>query len=75
MRLGIIKATLLAAASVALLGSVPASAQDEGMHHRMMRHEMRREMRHHMMHRMMRHEMRREMRHRMMRHMMHERSY
>lgn len=54
----------------ALLGTtVPAKAQDDDegmrhhMEHRMMRHEMHREMRRHMMHRMMRHEMHREMRH------------
>lgn len=76
MRSGMIKACLLAAVSLGILGAVPARAQDEmerhHMMHRMMRHEMHRQMRHEMMHRMMRHEMHREMRHRMMRHMMHE---
>lgn len=63
----ILRTGLMAAVAMAICGSVPAKAQDDAM----MRHEMHREMRHHMMHRMMRHEMHREMRHRMMRHEMH----
>ena len=73
MRIGIIKAGVLATMSIALLSGVSARAQDEGDG-----------MRHHMMHRMMRHEMHREMhremmrqerRHEMHRHMMHRRMH
>lgn len=66
MRLGMIKAGLLAAVSLTLVGSVSAQAQD-GMRHRMMRREMH--------HRMMRHEMRHEMHHRMMHRMMRRHGY
>lgn len=75
MRLGIIKAGLLAAVSLALVGSVSAQAQD-GMRHRMMRREMDHSMmRREMHHSMMRHEMRREMHHRMMHRMMRRNEY
>lgn len=67
----LIKVGVLAAMVTGVSAIVPAQAQDDGAMyhhrmHRMMRHEMHREMRH----RMMRHEMRREMRHHMMHRMM-----
>ncbi|MCW6508184.1 hypothetical protein [Lichenifustis flavocetrariae] len=71
----LLRAGLVMAASMAVLASVPAKAQDdEGMRHmrhRMMRHEMHRDMMRHEMRRdMMRHDMHREMRHERHRRMM-----